>query len=219
MNELSVGQVQNMILYVADEMIASKDELTRIDAQIGDGDHGIGMENGFRNVKKIIGDKEFDTINSLYRETGMAMINSMGGASGVLFGSLFFQGVKGMQDFCSMDSKMLVKVWSNGLNEVKRRGGAQVGDKTMVDALEPAVKAMQNREDEKNLMVIVEKAVKAAKEGMENTKQMTAKYGRAKSLMERAVGYQDAGATSIYFILRAEHQYLKMLEKNQKEIL
>lgn len=219
MNKLSVEQVRDMILYMAGEIIALKEELTRIDAQIGDGDHGIGMENGFSSVIDAIRNKEFSTINSLYRETGMAMLNSMGGASGVLFGSLFLQGTRGMEDLDELNPDTLAAVWANGLREVKRRGGAQRGDKTMVDALEPAVDALQSGKDGLDLAVLLGQAEQAAKEGMESTKQMTAKFGRAKSLMERALGYQDAGASSIYFLFRAMRQYVENLEEDKECIV
>ncbi|MBD5455596.1 MAG: dihydroxyacetone kinase subunit L [Lachnospiraceae bacterium] len=218
MDRLSIEQVRDMLLFTAHELIGKRDELTRIDAQIGDGDHGIGMENGFRSLISAVEGHSFDTINQLYREAGMAMLNSMGGASGVIFSSLFLQGVKGMENFDCMTSSELVNIWSNGLASIKKRGGAQKGDKTMVDALEPAVEILQALEGrEQDMTVLMEKASEAAKEGMESTKQFEAKFGRAKSLMERAIGYQDAGATSTYFIIDSMYKYLLLEDEKQEK--
>ena len=222
MKKLTVEKTKEMLLFTADELIKAKDELTKIDSKIGDGDHGIGMENGFSSIREAISGKEYDTINQLYQDAGMAMLNSMGGASGVIFASLFLGGIKKKEAMTELTAKSFILLWRDGLEAIKARGGAKVGDKTMVDALEPAVEAMEAAgEQTEDLTILMQKASEAAKEGVEKTKQYIAKYGRAKSLMERAIGYQDAGATSTYFILKSMYEFLKMQEeeKEKKEII
>lgn len=218
MQKLSIEQMQEMIVFTAREITGKKEELTRIDAQVGDGDHGIGMKNGFENVINTIRGQHFESVNELYRKTGMAMLNTMGGASGVIFSSLFLGSVKGMDDFDTVDGKRFARMWRKALDSIQKRGGAKPGDKTMVDALEPAtVRFEELSAAEEDMTVIMKEAAAAAQEGMEKTKQYVAKFGRAKSLMERAVGYQDAGATSTYFIFDAMARWMEKEDRRLAE--
>lgn len=132
------------------------------------------------------------------------------GASGVIFGSMFLGGVKGLSPIYTLDCSNFTRIFRGSLEAIKTRGKAAVGDKTMVDALEPAVIAMENAQQE-DLISLLNIAANAAAEGVENTKKYMAKFGRAKSLMERAIGYQDAGATSVSIIFTAMHDYLLTL--------
>lgn len=201
---MKTSEVKAMVLYVADAVIASKPYLTEVDSKIGDGDHGIGMEIGFKKVKDTVGGKEYGTVVDLFRETGMAMLNSMGGASGVIFSSIFLGGMKGAEKKDEIDPMYLAEYFVRSLEAIKARGKAQIGDKTMVDAFEPACLAMKAAAEEGlDFADCFAKAEAAAEAGLESTKDMVAKFGRAKSLMERAVGFQDAGATSVHIIFKA----------------
>ena len=207
MKELTYEQMLQMLIYIADEIIAQKPFLTEVDSKIGDGDHGIGMETGMKNVKaKLSTLSGVPDVYSLLAEAGKAMLLSMGGASGVIFGTMFLGGSKGKAPAAAFDCAKLTAWLSDGLAHVQLRGKAEVGDKTMVDALAPAVAAMRNY-DGGDLRVLLKRAEDAALTGVEATKNYRAKFGRAKSLMERAVGYQDAGATSVWLILRAMREY------------
>jgi dihydroxyacetone kinase-like protein len=212
MKTLNVNQTKEMILYVADKVIESKPYLTEIDSQIGDGDHGIGMAGGFEKVKAQLAAKEVKTINEIFSTTGMAMLNSMGGASGVIFGTMFMSGVKGLAPMECLDTKELAEIFGNSLKAIKERGKAQVGDKTMVDAFEPAVISLhESAQASMPLPEALRLAEESAKQGVENTKNCIAKFGRAKSLLERAIGHQDAGATSTWIIFRS---MLEWVDKN-----
>ena len=138
------------------------------------------------------------------------MLNSMGGASGVIFGSMFLSGIKGMDPLTELTAGNFAVIMRNSLEAIKTRGEAKVGDKTMVDAFEPAVIAMENGNQD-DLAQMLADASEAARQGMENTKNYTAKFGRAKSLMERAIGYQDAGATSVSILFKAMYDYVKSI--------
>lgn len=209
MKSIGVESCKEMIIAACDAIISNKPYLTEVDSKIGDGDHGIGMAGGMEKAKEaLIAKKEFETINDIFKTTGMQMLNSMGGASGVIFGSMFLGGVKGMDPMTELDASNFTKMMRASVEAIKARGKAAVGDKTMVDALEPAVIAMEKSEQEDLLNCIAE-AAKAAKEGVEATKNMVAKFGRAKSLMERAIGFQDAGATSVQIIFESMHNYLQ----------
>lgn len=209
MKALTIEQTTDMLICACNEIIGSKAYLTEVDSKIGDGDHGIGMSGGMEKAKAALEAKRpFADINSIFKTTGMTMLNSMGGASGVIFGSMFLSGIKGVESLTELDGSNFSKIMRNSLEAIKTRGEAKVGDKTMVDAFEPAVIAMEKSSPE-DLVRMLESASEAAREGMENTKNYTAKFGRAKSLMERAIGYQDAGATSVSIIFKAMYEYVK----------
>ncbi len=208
MKVLTVEQTTDMIIWACDEIIKNKPYLTEIDSKIGDGDHGIGMSGGMEKAKSALEEKRpFQDVNSVFKTTGMAMLNSMGGASGVIFGSMFLGGIKGLETITELDGDSMAKIMRGSLEAIKERGKAQVGDKTMIDALEPAVLALEKGEKE-DLAILLEAAKDGAYQGVENTKDYIAKFGRAKSLMERAIGYQDAGATSVFIIFDAMYKFV-----------
>lgn len=208
---LSVEQTTDMIIRACDAIVENKPYLTEVDSKIGDGDHGIGMAGGMEKAKAALeGKRPLADINSVFKLTGMTMLNSMGGASGVIFGSMFLGGIKNMETLTELDGDNLAKVLRGSLEAIKTRGGANLGDKTMIDALEPAVVALENGAKE-DLVQLLFEAKAAAYQGVENTKNCIAKFGRAKSLLERAIGYQDAGATSVAIIFEAMYEYVKSI--------
>ena len=212
MKELNYGQVRAMLLRAADEIIQSKDLLTEIDSQIGDGDHGIGMDRGMKKAKETLLSMETgENVYDLFQAMGKTMLMSMGGASGVVFGTLFLGGARNKPASATLDTAGMAALMSDSLAQIKERGKAQVGDKTMVDALEPAVERMKDLAPQGDWVEMMAQAAQAAQAGMEATKQYQAKYGRAKSLMERAIGHQDAGATSTWILLRAMADYVQSL--------
>jgi len=197
------------MIYVADKIIGSLDFLTEVDSKIGDGDHGIGMQIGFTKAKEALEKVNPSTINEVFTLIGMSMIKSMGGASGVIFGTMFTGGVKGKNPINALDTKALALIMEESLNAIKERGKAQVGDKTMVDALEPAVISLnESSNSSKDLFQSIVEAENAAYNGVEETKKYIAKFGRSKSLGERAIGYQDAGATSVWIIFKSMREWL-----------
>lgn len=213
MEKLDVKQTMDMFLYIADKIIESKPFLTEVDSKIGDGDHGIGMSGGLEKAKEKLLSKQMLTINEIFSVTGMTMINSMGGASGIIFGTMFAAGVKGLNPMEYLDLKALAVIFEGSLKAIKDRGKAQVGDKTMVDALQPAVDSLnESVKLSIPLLTGLELAEQSAQNGVENTKNYIAKFGRAKSLLERSLGYQDAGATSVWIIFKAMREWV---EQNQ----
>ncbi len=189
---------------VADVLEENKDYLTQLDAAIGDADHGINMDRGFKRVLGQLPKVEDKDIGSILKTTGMALISSVGGAGGPLYGTLFMRAgmaVDGKQELTPEDLVTLLRAAVDG---VVQRGKAELGDKTMVDALLPALQAFQKAvEAGEDLDVALERAVAAAEEGMKATIPMLAKKGRASYLGERSIGHQDPGATSSYLILKA----------------
>lgn len=209
LEELTAEDARNMLIYVADKIIANKPYLTEVDSAIGDGDHGIGMAGGMQKAKKkLMAMEGEENIYKLFETAGNAMLMSMGGASGVIFGGLFLSGAKGMAAKGVLGPRELAEMERKSLAAIKERGGADVGDKTMVDALSPAVDAMTAAEGTE-LLEFLKAAEEAARQGMEKTKDYVAKFGRAKSLMERAIGHQDAGATSVYLIFQGMREFVE----------
>lgn len=209
LTELNAADTKNMLLYIADKIIANKPYLTEVDSVIGDGDHGIGMAGGMQKAKKkLLNMDEGFNVYALFEAAGTAMLMSMGGASGVIFGSLYLAGAKGMEAAQIIGAAELAQMERKSLVAIQERGKASVGDKTMVDALAPAVEALEKNCD-KSLLEMLKAAEEAARKGMEDTKKYVAKFGRAKSLLERAIGHQDAGATSVWLIFQGMREFVE----------
>ena len=214
MKEISAGQLKRMMDSVAQKIVESEPYLTEIDLKIGDGDHGTGMKRGFLAVQQMLRDLKEDSCEGIFQAVGTCLLDTMGGASGVLFGTVFISGIVKREERNSFKLSDFAEVFSTSLTSLKKRGKAKVGDKTMVDALEPAVFALEESVKEgKDLIEGFEKAALAAKKGMEYTKTIQARFGRAKYFGEKAIGLQDAGATSVYIIFQAMSDFLKG-EKN-----
>lgn len=164
-----------------------------------------GMQKAKKKLLKMEGE---ENVYALFEAAGQAMLMSMGGASGVIFGSLYLAGAKGMDAKTVLTAADLAAMERKSLTAIQERGKAEVGDKTMVDALAPAVEALEANSSE-SLLEMLKAAEEGARQGMENTKNYVAKFGRAKSLMERAIGHQDAGATSVYFIFQGMREFVE----------
>jgi dihydroxyacetone kinase phosphoprotein-dependent L subunit len=211
MKSMNTTQLKDMMLYLCSEMSHSKEIMCEADRHIGDGDHGIGMAKGFEAAQAKLKDQTFDDVYKIFFTIGRTMIKEMGGASGIIFGMLFYAGSKDIEPSPSLNVKDFSIVFEKALSEIKARGQAQPGDKTVVDALQPMVEAMQ-KNIEKNLSFkeMVKIALDAANQGKEDSKKFQAKYGRAKTLGERAIGYADAGAVSLTLIMQFMLDWLDM---------
>ena len=205
-SELSLPEVRNMILAVAHGMIASTDVLTQADKAIGDGDHGIGMARGFTGVIEKVDGQEFTSIGHLFKTMGTAILMTAGGAAGAIFGTLFRGMAENAGDQTILTSALFFCMLFGGLRAVQARGGAKPGDKTMIDALEPAA-----MESERHLSAPLDEALtaisKAAHLGMEKTRDMAASVGKAKTLGERSLGHPDPGAISMALIFEFMAEY------------
>ncbi|PLZ19243.1 dihydroxyacetone kinase subunit DhaL [Fischerella thermalis] len=182
----------------------NKDYLTELDAAIGDADHGINMERGFKKVVTQLPTVTDKDIGSILKMVSMTLISTVGGASGPLYGTLFLRASTVVADKQELSEQDMLAMLQAGLDGVVGRGKAQLGDKTMVDALSPAVTAFgQAVTAGENMLSAMQKAVAAAEKGMQDTTPMQAKKGRASYLGERSVGHQDPGATSVYLMLQS----------------
>ena len=205
--ELTIIEATAMFLHVATRLQESQDLLTQADKAIGDGDHGIGMARGFAAVQAKLEASPPTTVADLLKTTGMALLTSIGGASGVIFGTLFRGGSVNLTAVTIFNSETLSRMLADGLSAVQERGKANPGDKTMVDALAPAAaKAVEMAAT--SLDETLPAVVQAARLGMEATKDMVAATGKARALGPRALGYADPGALSMYLILDSMAQYV-----------
>jgi len=183
---------------------AERDHLVQLDAAIGDGDHGINMSRGFDAVVKAMEADGGLPPGRLLILAGRTLVSTVGGASGPLWGSALRSGGRVLGDQANFDGAQLVEVLTAALASVKDLGTAALGDKTMVDALEPAVDTLRARVAAgEPLDRALDDAAVAAEAGMRATIPLQARKGRASYLGERSVGHQDPGATSTALIVRA----------------
>lgn len=204
---LSKDEVKAMLILACENIIAAEPMLSEADRNLGDGDHGLGMERGMKAAIEKLNAAEVESIEKAFSTVGMAMMSSMGGASGAIFGTFFRNGGKALNGKDAFDAAGLAAFLRAGVDGVKQRGGAAVGDKTCVDAMEPAAtKAAEV--SAQSLPEAMQAVAEAAEAGKEASKAMVAKFGRAKTLGEACIGFPDAGACSVVVIINAFRDYI-----------
>lgn len=194
------------IIYILNKIYEKIDKnkqyLTDLDAAIGDGDHGLNMAKGFKAVYEKLDTYQSNDIGDILRTVGMVLVSTVGGASGPLYGTAFMKASMIVKGKCEMDIFDFINLLKAALDGIKYRGKSAEGEKTMIDAVSPAIYALEegvssglsSKEALKN-------SLNAAKAGVEYTKTIKATKGRASYLGERSIGHQDPGATSFYYIL------------------
>lgn len=196
-------KVVEILHHIAEVMEENKEFLTDLDNVIGDGDHGINMARGFAEVEKQADSFAGKDIGTILKTVGMTLVSKVGGSSGPLYGTAFMKagvtiGAKneiGLSDFLG--------ALEAGVEGVKARGKSTTGEKTMLDAMVPALDAMKEQQAAgADVKHVLEAGVQAAETGVEETKPMVATKGRASYLGERSVGHQDPGATSFSLLLK-----------------
>jgi dihydroxyacetone kinase-like protein len=193
-----------------------KQYLTGLDAAIGDGDHGINMDRGFQTVMVKLAPVRDKDAGTLLKTTGMALVGSVGGAGGPLYGTFFLRAGAALDGKAEVSDAELVGALEAGLKGVVERGKANRNDKTMVDALAPAIERARQYVDEgAPLGEALAAAADAAEEGMKATIPLKALKGRASYLGDRSIGHQDPGATSSYLMLRALSDSLAAVPQQQ----
>ncbi|VBB06664.1 dihydroxyacetone kinase subunit l [Lucifera butyrica] len=199
---------------IGEAIITNKENLTALDAAIGDADHGINMARGFEAVMtKLTGLEPDKDISFVLKTVGMTLISTVGGASGPLYGTAFMRAAAASQGKWSLDAAAAAQMLAAAITGIKERGKAQRGEKTMLDALEPAYEAfVAGMEEQRTLVECLELARDAALQGVEYTKTIIATKGRASYLGERSRGHQDPGATSAYLMLAALADFCRRQE-------
>ncbi len=185
--------------------------LTKLDSEIGDGDHGTNMHRGFQAALERLEGADPSTPADALKAVSMALISKVGGAAGPLYGTAFLRASTALSEKEELSPEDAAGALEAALGGIKQRGKAEVGDKTIVDALEPAVEAAKEAASgaDGSVAAVFRAAAEAAQEGAESTVPLTARKGRASYLGARAQGHQDPGATSTYLLLDAAARALE----------
>lgn len=195
-------KLMDILQATAKRIGAEKAFLTELDNEIGDGDHGINLARGFAAVEKKLPELADKDIGAILKGVGMALVSSVGGASGPLYGTAYMKAGAAMKGKTELTPDDLAAAFDAAIGGVQMRGKAHEGEKTMLDAQIPASKAYKDAlAAGKDVKAALGEAVEAARKGVEYTKTILATKGRASYLGERSIGHQDPGATSSLMIL------------------
>jgi dihydroxyacetone kinase-like protein len=213
MAEIDVAALRRWLEVFAQSIATQKDVLTGLDAEIGDADHGANMHRGMQAVVAEIGASEYADPAALLKQVGMTLVRSVGGASGPLYGTLFLRMATSSGSTTTLDAATFAKALRAGMEGVVARGKAEAEDKTMYDALAPALDALdKSLASGASIGEALRAASAAADEGRDATIPLLARKGRASYLGERSVGHQDPGATSAALLIGAAAEALSGLD-------
>jgi dihydroxyacetone kinase-like protein len=200
-------------LEVIREIAAAMEEhrryLTKLDSEIGDGDHGTNMHRGFQAALERLGGTEPASPADALKAVSTALVGKVGGAAGPLYGTAFLRASSALSGKEEISAEDAAEALEAALGGIKQRGKAEVGDKTMVDALEPAVTAAKEAASGGSVAEVFRAAAEAAQEGAESTVPLTARKGRASYLGARSAGHKDPGAASTHLLLDAAARTLE----------
>ena len=203
-DSIDVATLDRWVRGFADAVTENKDYLTQLDSAIGDADHGANMARGMAAAVAALDGKPPATAAGLLKQVGMTLVSTVGGASGPLYGTFFLRMATAAGEVDALDAPTFAKALRAGLEGVVARGKAEPGDKTMFDALAPAVDALDAALAAGTpLAEALRATAAAAADGRDATVPMLARKGRASYLGERSVGHQDPGATSTTLLLEA----------------
>jgi dihydroxyacetone kinase-like protein len=216
MKEIEVG-TKEIIFILKNIIVVIKDNcsyLDELDRKIGDGEHGSALNRGFSKVEEQIDKFKNKSINEAFNEIGNILLQTIGGASGALYGSTFLEIGSNFKEKKKIVLKDYIKIFQIAYNNIKTLGNVKAGDKTMLDTLEPVIKYLNSIKNiELDKKEVLNNITKKAKEGMESTKPMIAKKGRASFLKERSIGHLDPGAVSCFIIVSEINKTLDTFHK------
>ena len=199
---VTVADIKNVVLDMCDIIIKNEVYFCELDSVAGDGDFGMSLSKGFKEVKEQIDEIDISNPTTFLRGCSMIISEKCGGASGPIWGSAFRAAGVAVKDKDSLSLDDVASMFSAAVAGIQKRGGAQLGDKTLLDALIPASQALTDAaQSGKSICEAFDDAVKAANDGAEKTKEMVASKGRATYLGERSLGHPDAGAAAIGLLL------------------
>ena len=203
-DSIDVAALDRWIRGFAERVTANKDLLTQLDSAIGDADHGANMARGMAAVVAALDGKPPATAAALLKQVGMTLVSTVGGASGPLYGTFFLRMATAAGEVDALNAEAFAKALRAGLDGVVARGKAEAGDKTMYDALEPAVSKLEGSvQSGRSLAEGLREACAAAESGRDATIPLLARKGRASYLGERSVGHQDPGATTVALLFES----------------
>jgi len=202
-------KVIQVLVKISEKIDENKAYLSELDAAIGDGDHGLNLNKGFKAVIEKIKEDDGSDIGGILKKAGMALVSNVGGASGPLYGTAFMKAAMSVNGKSEIDMSDFSKMLEDALEGIKMRGKGQANDKTMIDAIEPASNSIKHGIAQGlEAKEVLKLAKEAAYKGVEHTKEIIARKGRASYLGERSLGHQDAGATSSAIIIETIYEAL-----------
>ncbi len=199
MNEMGTEEFAELLRAAAAVIGRNARLLSELDAAIGDGDHGTTISRSMERMTEILDAKPLGDLKSLLQRVGESILNVHGGATGPLFGSFFLGLSEGIEGRTAVNASILADMFSSAERKVLKLSGASTGDKTLVDALVPAVAALRQKvgKGETDICQVLRAAAAAGDKGAKDTTGMKARKGRARNMAERSIGHQDPGATSM----------------------
>jgi phosphoenolpyruvate---glycerone phosphotransferase subunit DhaL len=201
---LNVANLKKLLTETAAEWRTHSDTLQKLDSILGDGDIGVTVDLGGKAIIDYVASPTDDDIGKILMKCGMSINKASPSTFGTLLASAFMEAGKGLVGKKEIDLKDLGLVGQSAVDGIKKRGGANVGEKTMLDTIVPAVEAFRQAvAGDKDVQIALSAAVKAAQKGMEDTKNMKAKHSRASYRPDGGIGVQDAGATAMYYLIEA----------------
>jgi dihydroxyacetone kinase len=208
---LNLDNIISLVNNMADTIIANEVYFCELDSVAGDGDFGMSVAKGFKQLKLEWDGIEKDDIGAFLKGCGMIITEYCGGASGPIWGSAFRSAAKYASGKSELNLSELAQLMQSAVDGIQKRGGAKLGDKTLLDALIPTVESLKNSAQEgEDMLAAMKKGAQAAVEGAEKTKQMVATKGRASYVGERSVNYPDAGAVAIGVVFTEITKDLKL---------
>jgi len=215
-NSIHATEVLQILDDIASEISRNKDYLTELDSQGGDGDHGVNLERGFLKVRSQLPQLQNSSdIGSILTAVGATLLSTVGGATGSLYGATLMKAGSVCRGKTEIRVADLVEILNACIATLTELGGAKAGDKTMLDVLLPTADAISQASKESNDLIYVSaRGAKAAREGLENTKTMIAKKGRASYLGNRTLGHYDVGAASLCLMVESCSRTVSRFEKS-----
>lgn len=219
MKEIDVISLQAALLHTSRLIVEKESFLTQLDNIVGDGDHGTGMRDGFLELSQTALQKSYASLYDLVYASGVSLVKTMGGASGVIFGTLFIGGRNAFLDEAgtklqSAGVYAFRSFFRQSAESIAKRGRAKPNDRTMLDALLHAVEAMDAYTGD-DVQALLYEGWQGAQRGVEATKQMLPRMGRTKNFRDVALGYPDPGACSTAFIFQGLYEGLQNSEENE----
>jgi dihydroxyacetone kinase-like protein len=203
-DKIDAAALTRWILESARIIMANQEALSELDASTGDADHGSNMARGFTAVVTAVEATSSADPSTLLKDVGMTLVDTIGGSSGALYGTFFLRMARAIGGACTLDADAFADALQAGAGGIAERGNVAVGDKTMYDALAPAVATLRSQVSAGHpLSECLNAAATAAEAGRDSTAQMVARKGRSSYMGDRALGHVDAGSVSMALIIRA----------------
>jgi len=219
LDSVNASGVLQILEDIASEISQNKDYLTELDSIGGDGDHGVNLERGFNKVKSQLAELQtsnLSDIGSILTAVGTTILSTVGGATGSLYGASFLKAGTICRGKTEIRARDLPEIYSACTGAMVELGGAKAGDKTMLDVMLPATEAAIGASTEStDLVYVLAKVAEAARQGLESTKSMVAKKGRAMYLGDRTLGHYDVGAASLCFMFESSARTVSKLDKSR----